>query len=64
MIETEYQLIREALVREIRDANRWHTVVDAWSALLSVRAMAKSLLDEQRLHNQSIQPTGNSESLR
>jgi len=48
MIESEYQLIREALVREIRDAKRWSAVVEAWDALLSVGRKAKNLIAEQR----------------
>ena len=46
MIEKESQLIRESLVREIRDASRWCAVVEAWEALLSVRRTAKSLIEE------------------
>ncbi len=46
MIEKESQLIREALVREIRDAERWCAVVEAWEALLSVQRKAKSLIAE------------------
>ena len=46
MIEKESQLIREALVREIRDASRWCAAVEAWEALLSVRRTAKSLIEE------------------
>jgi hypothetical protein len=40
-------LICEALVREIRDATRWSTMVEAWEALLQVRGVAKSLRKEQ-----------------
>lgn len=38
---TEGYLVREALVKEIRDADRWQTVVSAWEALLNVRRMIK-----------------------
>lgn len=41
------QLVREAIVREIRDANRWSSVVDAWEALLSVRRKEEDLAAEQ-----------------
>ena len=39
----EAQLICEALVREIRDAERWSAVVEAWEALLKVRHMARDM---------------------
>ena len=55
MIENEYQLVREALVREIRDAKRWSVVVEAWEALLSVKQQAKSLINEQP--NKPVHPT-------
>ena len=42
-----YSLIREALVKEIRDASRWSAIVDAWSALLHVRLRAKRLQEEK-----------------
>lgn len=42
-------LIREALVKEIRDAKRWSAIVDAWSALLHVRLRAKSLQEEHAI---------------
>ena len=40
-------LIREALVKEIRDATRWSAIIDAWSALLHVRLRAKRLQEER-----------------
>ena len=40
-------LIREALVKEIRDASRWSAIVDAWMALLHVRLRAKRLQEEK-----------------
>ena len=51
-------LIREALVREIRDAKRWQTIEEAWEALLTVRRMAderraETLGSEDRLHRLS-----------
>jgi hypothetical protein len=42
-----YNLIREALVREIRDASRWKGVVDAWQALLNVRIRAMCMQRER-----------------
>jgi hypothetical protein len=45
--DTEYSLVREALVREIGKADRWSAVVDAWEALLHVRRMAGSMLEER-----------------
>ena len=36
-VDTECSLVCEALVREIRDAQRWSAVVEAWEALLRVR---------------------------
>ena len=40
-------MVREALVREIRDAGRWSAVIEAWDALLKVTRMAKSLQKER-----------------
>ncbi len=49
--KTESQLIREALVREIRDADRWSAVIEAWEALLTVRIKADALIqEEETLH--------------
>ena len=45
-----YGLIREALVREIRDAERWATIEDAWGALLTIRSMANAMREERDLH--------------
>jgi len=47
-IVNERDLICEALVREIRDASRWSAVVEAWDALLKVRRMANSRIEELR----------------
>ena len=48
-IEQESQLVREALVREIRDASRWSAVSEAWHALLHVRQMSEELIKEQKM---------------
>lgn len=42
-IAREASLIQEELVRQIREADRWSAVVEAWQALLKVRRMAESL---------------------
>lgn len=44
--ETESQLVREALVREIRDATRWSAIMEAWGALLNTRRKADALISE------------------
>lgn len=49
----ESSLVREALVREIRDADRWMGVMEAWNALLNVRRMAKNLIEERERHSHS-----------
>jgi hypothetical protein len=41
-----YQQVREALVREIRDAERWSAVVEAWEALQAVRRRARQMKNE------------------
>lgn len=41
-----YHLIREALVREMRDAQRWSAIKDAWDALFKVRLMAQQMKEE------------------
>ena len=55
--QTESQLVREALVREIRDAPRWSAVIEAWHALLSVRRKADALLKEHKVNAGSPKPT-------
>ena len=40
-------LICEALVREIRDAQRWSAVEEAWQALLNVRRMSREMAWER-----------------
>jgi hypothetical protein len=47
-IQTEEDLICEALVREIGRANRWSARVDAWEALLATRREGESLRQEQK----------------
>ena len=42
-------LIREAIVREIRDAQRWSAIEEGWQALLHVKQMAKALHEEYDL---------------
>ena len=60
-LEVKYGLIREALVREIRDADRWSAVVEGWEALLEVRRQARDLireqLDDARGHSDSVTST-------
>ena len=46
-LATNYSLVREALVREIGEADRWSAVMDAWNALLHVRFMARAMLTER-----------------
>jgi len=46
--------IREALVREIRDAQRWSSMVEAWEALLQVRRLAEELKEEEEVVNSSM----------
>ncbi len=45
-LETESSLIQEALVRRIRDADRWQGVKEAWEALLKVQRVSKDMFDE------------------
>ncbi len=52
--DNEYALVREALVREIRDATRWMAVVEAWSALNQVRLMAGHMQAER----EHLRPSG------
>ncbi len=51
--ETQGYLIREALVREIIDAERWQTVVSCWQALLKVKIMIKEAQEEDKILTQS-----------
>lgn len=51
-----YQQIREALVCEIRDAQRWSAIMEAWDALLHVRLMAKQMKEEAELFDNSSMP--------
>ena len=44
----EESLVCEALVREIRRAQRWSAVMDGWEALLHVRHMANGMHIEAR----------------
>lgn len=46
-IQTEEDLICEALVREIGRASRWSARVEAWTALLSTRREGENLRREQ-----------------
>lgn len=50
-VENEEALVCEALVREISFATRWQSVVEAWTAILHVRLMAKSMKEELAHHN-------------
>ena len=45
-----YQLIKEAMVREIRDATRWSSIEEAWMALQHVRIMAEAMKNEYVKH--------------
>ena len=53
-LETDYSLVREGLVREIGEADRWSTIMDAWKALLHVRHMATFMLSEQERSHSSV----------
>lgn len=48
-VESEAALVCEALVREIANAQRWSTVMDAWNAILKVRSMSRDMAEEQRM---------------
>ena len=61
--QSEVQLVREALVREIRDATRWVAVVEAWETLLKVIRMAKSLQEERNKFSGTGNATPNTKSV-
>ena len=46
-IGVQSQLIQEALVKRIRDADRWSAVTEAWEALLKVQRMEKDMRTER-----------------
>lgn len=46
MSAREADLVCEALVREIGNAQRWSAVVEAWEALLHVRRMSRDMQAE------------------
>ena len=46
-IDTESNLVCEALVREISSATRWEAVHQAWLGLLNVRGMAEQIKEEE-----------------
>lgn len=54
--DVEETLIREALVGEIAEADRWVAVVKAWQALIHVRIMAGNLRAERIAAAQSTEP--------
>ena len=50
-VKVQARLVKEALVRQIRDAKRWTSIKESWEALLSVERMSKGLIEErQYLH--------------
>ena len=53
-IQTEEDLICEALVREIGRASRWSARVEAWQALLSTRREGESLRREREHLNNGV----------
>ena len=53
LITQEESLICEMLVNEIKKAERWSAIIDAWQALLHVRLKAKQLQAEwKRLYGE------------
>lgn len=48
--ERELQIVREFLVREIRDAKRWSAVIEAKDALFRVLLRANSMIEEEKQH--------------